>query len=405
MDSLLRPLLYLGLGLILGVGGHAAFQSVSTTAPAQSSAISTAQAPSEKNIPELKIGARALGTDADLSKAGKSEAYNLGQKEAAQDPGAVLAKLNSMAEGKERDEYLQGVFSALGLSDPTNAMTLALQLEDPRLQSMAVQTLALAWAFDSGTLASKDSLSTAMLGAVVALASTNPEKAALLAQTNLEGRSQMFALMSVAKQWARTDPEGALAWASSLDPSDRESSRLAGETARRVAETDPQLVAGYLDKITDEQTRLWTTSQVAEKWSEKDPKAAASWAVNLKEANAQSRAVHTVAREWAQIDYQAAAAWAKGLGDEKLSLAAARGVAREWGENDPQAAMQYASSIAAGDSRNAVLQSLAEGWASIDRDAAKAWAAALPVEAERKAVLESLANRGGRNRGGGGGGF
>ncbi len=397
MESLLRPLIYLGLGLLLGVGGHAAFQSA--TAPAKENAeVASAASVSQASAPDrIRSGARPLGQSSEPELVGKSVAFHNGRQDGNLQGAALLAKLQALPEGQEGEDYLRGVFTALASGPPEDAMNLALQLDDPRLQSMAVKTLALEWAFAPGTLANEGTLANAMFGAVVALASTNPAKAALFAQTNLEGRSQQFAMMAVGKQWAQVDPEGALAWMGSMAQSE-DNTRLAASVAMNVARTDPQLAAGYLDRIPDDRSRQWTASQLAESWFQKDAKAAVDWATNLADPAVKERALRSVASEWAQKDPQAAAQWAQSLGDETAARTAVSGVAREWARADPQAAVKYASALPAGDTRTSVLRNVASGWSRVDGDAAKAWAQSLPVEAERASALQGL--RGGGRFGG-----
>lgn len=396
MDNLLRPLIALGVGLLLGVGGHAGYQAV-TAPPATKTASPASKAGVTDSAGSTSPGARSLGTAASERRMDESKAFAEGRAAASEDTETLLARVSAMSDGRERDDFVRGIFSTMAMKAPTEAMDMALQLADPHLQSLAVKALALEWAFDPSTLGSEGSLENAMLGAVVALASSNPEKASLLAQTNLEGRSQQFAMMAVAKQWAVTDPEGALAWMGTMK--DGENGRLAMTVATSVADSDPQLAANYLDQIADERGRQWASSRVAESWYKKDAKAAVAWASNVSDPALKTRAVTSVASEWAENDPQGAIDWAQSLGDPEATNRAVGAASREWARKDPASAVSYASGLPAGEVRTAALSSVANGWARVDADAARAWAESLTVQEERDAAVRALrGGRGGRGR-------
>lgn len=390
MNESWKPVLWICGGILLGCGASAAFTVMAKPSPA-SNASAVQSEPANGSTPsENSRDIPALATDRRVSDS--ELAYERGRADARSNKPGFVDRLKAIPPGADQRSFVQGVFAELSRGDAEKAMNLAMEIEDPRLQNLAIKTLVMEWAFSEQAAATPESIETAMLGASMALASTNPQKAAILAQTNLEGRSQRFAMAAIAGRWANIDPQGAIAWANNL-PEEERDRMVMGRLTAGVAEANPQLASGYVAQIADPRFRQWATEQLAEKWFQRDPKEAVSWFQGLSDAGDSRAASRTIASQWAATDPSAAASWAASLPDAELQSEAVRAAVRRWSGSDPESAAGFVQTLSAGESRTAAIQSLASSWGRQDEAAAQQWIQSLAVPAERDAATEAMRAR------------
>lgn len=140
--------------------------------------------------------------------------------------------------------------------------------------------------------------------------SQDPEKAAEVAM-GLEGDKKIEALQSIADQWSRTDPEAAVAWAEGLEGDARD--RALEEALQGLAYKDPAAAVDYLaNTITDAEERDSLLPDVASRWARKDANSAAEaaeWLTTQADGDGRARATGEVMGSWMDSDAAAASAW------------------------------------------------------------------------------------------------
>ncbi len=200
--------------------------------------------------------------------------------------------------------------------------------------------------------------------------SENPLKAADIAMS-LEGESQQRALRSIADQWSRTNPQEALNWAVTLEGETK--SEAMEEALENWASQDPDAAVAFMgDLSSSEQERF--VPEVAERWARRDAdsaQAAAQWVSDFPESEGKVRATGEVVEAWMRSDPTAASTW---LGDQPAGESKYRGITALLNDrqlrDDPATAVVWAEQISDEGERSEQIQRSARRWLSSDRGAA-----------------------------------
>lgn len=232
------------------------------------------------------------------------------------------------------------------------------------------------------------------------MASKDPTKAAQVAAT-LEGDDQARAYGEIAGKWASTDFAAAEAWIQSLPAESRD--RAMSQAIESLAATDPQGAAAKVASIPVGRDRDRAIEDVAESWARKDPAGAAAW-VMQQETEDPDDAIRGVISSWTAQDSGAALAFiqqqpAGELRDEATTTYI-------WSNRgaSPQETIQLAETISDEGSRSRTIGMTAMRWMQEDKDAATAYiqqSTVLSDEAKQR-IIESE-GRGWGGRGGPGG--
>jgi hypothetical protein len=264
----------------------------------------------------------------------------------------------------------------------------------------------------------------------------------------------------IASEWAKLDPDAAMAWANSLGNAQDKSGALSS-VVREIATKDPSKAATIAAGLTgDDQTQAY--QQIAAQWGTSDFAAAKAWINSLPAAaqgdamasalasyaandpvkaaaevgsltgDAKNQAVDQIAQAWARTDPAKAAEW---VASEDGDRNAIRGVMMNWVNQDSAAALSFiqkqpqgelrdqavgtyvmanataspkdsvalAESITDDNSRNRALMASTSAWMAEDPAAAKDYInSSTSLSDDAKQAI--LSGRGGRGFGGGGGG-
>lgn len=217
----------------------------------------------------------------------------------------------------------------------------------------------------------------------------------------------------IASEWARQDPTGALAWASSL--TGNEKSAAMSSVVREVAGTDPQKASTMVASM-DPAAQSQANEEVARKWGAKNFAEAEAWIrtlpadqqgaalataiaglskdnpllasqkiAALPADDARNEATQALARNWSQKNPQEAANWLVKQTDEATVNHSIGDIMPNWVSSDPKAALAFVNAQAAGPLRD----SAAASYVMSDRKSA-------PVELIK--VAESITDENSRNR-------
>jgi hypothetical protein len=169
----------------------------------------------------------------------------------------------------------------------------------------------------------------------------------------------------IAAEWAKLDPEAALAWANGLEGRDK--SGALGSVIREMAVKDPAKAAAVAATLSgDEQTRAY--GEIAGKWASQDFAAAESWIQSLP-ADARGRAMSQALESLAASDPEGAAAKVAGIPEGRDRERAIENIAGPWARKDPAAAAAWVAGQSLADPEDAIRPVIAT-WANQDSAAA-----------------------------------
>ncbi|HVJ46943.1 MAG TPA: hypothetical protein VM511_11190, partial [Luteolibacter sp.] len=161
---------------------------------------------------------------------------------------------------------------------------------------------------------------------------------------------------TIAAEWAKQDPQAALAWASSLNGDDK--NRAMTSVIREVAMTDP--------------------------------KKAAELAQSMSPAE-RGDAYESIARSYGAKNFDEAEAWVKSLPADQQADAMASAIAG-LAQNNPELALTKAMGMAEGDEKNRAIRNSLENLSKTNPTKALAEVAKLDAEAQRRAIEPVISN-------------
>ena len=240
----------------------------------------------------------------------------------------------------------------------------------------------------------------ALSSVISEMASKDPTKAAQVAAT-LDGDDQARAYGEIAGKWASTDFAAAESWIQSLPAEARD--RAMSQALQSLAATDPEGAAAKVAGIPVGRDRDRAIEDIAGSWARKDPASAAAWVIQQQQEDPED-AIRSVISTWAGQDSAATLAFiqqqpAGEMRDDATSTYI-------WSNRgaDPQETIKLAESISDEGSRNRTVGMAAMRWMQEDKEAATAYiqqSTALSDEAKQR-LIESE-GRGWGGRGGPGG--
>lgn len=248
----------------------------------------------------------------------------------------------------------------------------------------------------ANTLDGRDK-STAMVAVVGELAISDPTKAASMAG-QLEGDDQVRAYGQIARQWAGKDFDAAESWINTLSGEARD--RAMADALDVLARTDPDGAASRIASISDAGMRDRAISSVAGEKSQSDPAGAAAWLLTQDTGNYQDP-MRRIMGNWVGQDSAGALSFI-----ESQPIGEVRDTATQtylWMNRDgnPAQAVALAESISDERDRSRTIGMSAWRWMQQDEAAARAYveqSSALSDNAKQR-ILSGQPPRWGRGRG------
>ena len=190
---------------------------------------------------------------------------------------------------------------------------------------------------------------------------------------------------TIAKEWAKQDPEGALAWAKTLEG--RDGNDATAKVLAQIASSDPKRAAGLTSGL-DGDALSNANVTIAEEWAKADwneaesfinglpadqrgdalgaavrsladenPTLAAKMALEIPEGDSRDGAIESVAESMSRESPAEAAAWVVANGSEKAQRDSMRNVIGNWVDQDPAAAKSWAAGQPEGALRDSAVSS------------------------------------------------
>jgi hypothetical protein len=290
------------------------------------------------------------------------------------DPPAALAELDVVT-----DERLRNAFRAAVLREWARQDTLAMVTYLGEHSDLSQQTVFGRTAFDEildvdaeALLELADGLpasirDSAKRAALMRLAELDPGRALDYVASMAPGLYRDTLLMSIARGYARNDPDAALAWARSL-----ESSGVADRVLWVVAESDPQRAIDMAFGAGSPDAQLQLIEALVQ-GGNVNPGSFADRVFALPDSRVRDRAVQTVAANWIARDPDAALEWLLGNA-ARINAITFGELAQHAAVLDPVTAARATSRIPS-DARPAWLEGIAQEYGRADPNGALAWIA------------------------------
>ena len=335
-----------------------------------------------------------------------------------EDPAAVLSALNSLPDRRQRDGWQQVLVQRWAGRDREATWDWA--LAQPRAKrAMLLASVAAAVAKDSASemLEIADTLDpeerrTIAQRVLEAWARTDPKAALAALEEMADPQLSQATRRSVISSWTRTDPRAAFEWVRAQPPSSGQSSLLA-TTLGAYANSDPEralalassLDGGHRSKVIDTILRQWANqeplaaaawldsssdktpaavSAVVGGYTKLDPEAAFDWLMD-QSAGAQLQSVSIVVRAVAAKSPAAAQRLIERIDDREARKIAGSQLMSTWVETDPRAAVRAIARMD-DDSSQQLYQSAFQSWSGFDREGAAAFLNQIPASSRDWAI-------------------
>lgn len=243
------------------------------------------------------------------------------------------------------------------------------------------------------TLEGRDS-EQATVKALSQIASTDPSRAAELT-SGLTGDALSKANRSIAAEWAKKDWAATESFVNDL-PADQQGAAL-GAAVEALASENPQLAATKALEIPEGEARDEAVESVAESMARENPAEAADWIVKNGTEKAQKEAMRDVMGNWVSQDAAAARTWAVEQPEGALRDSAVSSYVMSDSKGDPQENIQLAESISDEGSRGWAIGMTTMRWMGQDSEAATEYLQSSDAIDER--MKERILNRGQGDRG------
>jgi hypothetical protein len=382
----------------------------------------------EENPSAAAAGVSSLPPSYNLSRA----QFAIAGAWAAQDPDAALAWVKTLPAGPTQNNAMKSVLQTMSAVDPASAASYAINLPADSSRDNLLSNIAYSWAQQdpAGLLTWADdnltgtAFDTAAITALQQMSNTNPEAAATTLAQLSDPNVVNKAIPALATNWAKQDPQAAMAWAQSLSPDFGSLRNSAIANAFNAwATADPAASGSYIQQnLAGDPAFGKLAAQVVDSWGNTDPQAALRWAQQLPAGTAQGNAINEAITQLAKVDPQTAwqdasqlsgsgavsaqvnvlSAWAaqqpaqaaaalQGLPPGGTANTATANVAKSWLAQDPQAASQWIDTLPSGPARDSAVTQIISTVGSNDPAAAFNWAVTIGDATVRNAQIAKLA--------------
>ena len=341
------------------------------------------------------------------------ELYGVLSNRSAQEMAEVARQLNDLPPGRDTKNKINAFFTAWAHLDAKAALASAIALKTVEAKSLAITAVIRgADAIAASSLAMTlnqmpaDTVSASekarfLNSAVSKWSEFDPVAAAKFIDENpLHDREFFGARMTIAQNWAATDPAAALAWVQAQGDA-RETRMTMSGVIRGWWENDPRAAEAYvaahfdtlgpetvvgitseLYRLDPERAKDWANglplearrnadSFIGMRMVDSDPKAASDWAASLPD-DVRPRTLESIIAKWSRNDLQAAGQWINDrsgiVRDEALSA-----YSSSMAFKDPAAALTVAATVADPKIQGATIDRIVSGWMRRSPNDATAW--------------------------------
>lgn len=220
-------------------------------------------------------------------------------------------------------------------------------------------------------------------------AQTDPEAAIAWASALPRGEVRAGALKTTINSWAKKDGPSAASFAETL-PIGKERQQAVASAAGGWASSNPDMAISWANQLADLPSREAALQQIALVLLESSIPRAAEVAVSLPAGEVKRDLMSEVTRRWASEDLSMAREWMIRIENQTDREAAFRGLVRVWTQKEPESAIGFLNELNPGAQMSA-LKSTFIPWGERDPGAAMAAAIKLENEKARSAAIAMTA--------------
>ena len=254
------------------------------------------------------------------------------------------------------------------------------------------------------------------------LASTDPWRAASLADVQLSGLHRSMIRLDVALEWAVNDLPAAVAWITQWEAGSACDITVWALTTQ-LGGRSPQTAVEQIAALPPGPLKLDLLDGLAEEWSSRSFDAALAWAKSLVGDEERTRVLLRLGYQWqlrepdaalayalafpdgndllamqlanhlAQRDPLAAAEWAIALPDGERQDKILTSVMVTWAQQDPIVSAEIATLFPPGPVQHEALAGAIAAWMMRDTGAAAEWVGSLPAGSLREYAIDQVASR------------
>ncbi|MEY2563221.1 MAG: hypothetical protein QOH88_1414 [Verrucomicrobiota bacterium] len=357
------------------------------------------------------------------------ELYGLLSSQSREEVMKLAQQLRELPPGRETNAKIAVFFKAWAHLDPKAAFTVAASFKTSETKGAAIGAI-----IDGADSVAASSLAQSInelpadalpsgqrsnfLGrALMKWSQVDAVAAAKFLDASAGGaRGLMGARVTIAENWAASDPQAALAWAQT--PSDDPSAKYAvsgaiagwwhtdpraaedyvashldsvgAETVmaltRQIFGQDPQRAKEWATQLSTVEARRSATTFIAMQLAQSDPKSAGEWVVTLPD-DVRERAMYSVMNSWARREPEAVAGWINALSGNRRDEAIGA-YSSTLSVRNPTVALTWATSISDEKLRDTSVHRIVTTWMYRSPREATAWiqSSTLP-EAEKTRLL------------------
>ncbi len=242
----------------------------------------------------------------------------------------------------------------------------------------------------------------AMRGIFSQTAKVDPSEAALQAATITNEDARSQAYQSIAREWGAQDWGEAQAWINTLPADARDEANA--QALRGLAADNPKLAAENVSLLPDGDEKNSTIRNISQQWAREDPAATALWVMEQESTDAQGSAMSEVMSSWARLDNDGAIDWLNNQEAGDVRDTAATAFVRNNNSKEYDISLQVAETISDEGTRARSISSAVSTWMKDDPEAAKEYinTSEYISDDERERVLRRATSTGGRGGPGGG---
>ena len=295
---------------------------------------------------------------------------------AEKDPRAAVNALHEMAPSRLSYSLVEDALVFWGKREPEKALKWLQEnrgVEPSSVFAQRIQQVVRGWAekdpqgalnyaltsMATGSRSERQQQSQAVRSIAAIMAQAGDVAGALqLFGTMPEGDLRTTALNSIAREWGRNDPLGAIQWAQTLGEG---GDAYRTTIFRSWSESDPAAAAQWLASsgVESENKAEWMAQTVAN-WSQYDLDAPAQWLNNMPNSTEKDGAVLAFTNRAAREDPETAMAWTGQISNPEWGDRAMAMVGLQWSREDPEGFGTYLQSAQLTDTQRALLQNVSQ---------------------------------------------
>jgi hypothetical protein len=268
------------------------------------------------------------------------------------DPKAAFAFLEELPPTEDRWFYVSSIFARLGKMNPALAAELAPQMATRALRQNAVRETASAWG------------------------EKEPGKALAW---YLENRSRQFEgwqdermVETLMKEWTRTAPAEAAAFAGALPPGQTRTT-IISKLGQGWGAADPEAAARWLQALPNSSESHGAFNSLIGSWTKSDPARAASFILSQPANRSRERLLRTLGSSWSEDDPAAAFAWARQQSDPVIERQVVAEALGAMAAKDLQNASKYLSQLQSPEAQSRAIEVISNYITTREPDRAAKW--------------------------------